>query len=258
MAQPRRADAMVDDGIVGRMEHRIADTADGRRQHQHGIAAGRADQHRRQDEAGQSEPQHGPRADAVDDKARGCLPEAGDHVEHRHQQAQPGEIQSELRAQRHIQRGQHQLEEMGRRVRHAYQQDDLPIAPAQGGAIQYSGFRIHSHHGPTAGAGAKCADGGGASRSPESGGREPPRHTMDEWRAARFASCIARACARPRTLTATFRGWRARPAAGNTASTRRSAPPPPRSARRRSGGCSGRTAAGHTAGTVSPPSAPPS
>ncbi|MCY1533138.1 hypothetical protein D9M68_684510 [compost metagenome] len=144
MPQARRGNAVIDDGVIGRMKDGIADAAHDRRRDQHNVARGRPDQQPREHEAGQPEPQHGPRADPVDDESRRGLPDAGHHVERGDQQPQAGKIQAELVAQRDIERGQDQLKKVRGSMRYPDQQDDFPVAPADGG-VHGQGIRSGVH-----------------------------------------------------------------------------------------------------------------
>ncbi|CAM3963612.1 hypothetical protein KEGY108214_15355 [Kerstersia gyiorum] len=81
MPQPGGVDALVDDGVIHRVEHGIAQSCDQRRQDQDRVVGGCADQQACSHEAAQAEPEYAARADTIDDEARRCLPDAGGHEE---------------------------------------------------------------------------------------------------------------------------------------------------------------------------------
>ena len=83
VAQPRRADLAVQQGVVDRVEHAIADTGHRRKQRQHRVAGAAGKAQRRQPDQGQPAHQYRARAEFVDDKTRKRLHRAGHDEKHR-------------------------------------------------------------------------------------------------------------------------------------------------------------------------------
>jgi hypothetical protein len=129
MRQPRLGDALVQQGVIGRMEHAIAAAGDKGAQHQLQIAVRAGQQQRRHAQQRDAAEQHGARAQPVDHEAGHRLADAGDHEEHRHQQAQLGIAQMELRLQPRNQRRQDDMIKMRRAVRQPDQRDDFGVLP---------------------------------------------------------------------------------------------------------------------------------
>ncbi len=128
-AEPGAVDRRAQDGIIGRMEHAVAD-AGHRHQDQHQpVAGGKAQRghggaHHRQPQ--QQEPA---RAEAVDQEARRHLGEPGRHVEHSDQQAERCVAHVELLAQEGEQGRQGQQIEVTHGMARAYQGENLNVAP---------------------------------------------------------------------------------------------------------------------------------
>mmetsp|Transcript_120540 Transcript_120540/g.335638 ORF Transcript_120540/g.335638 Transcript_120540/m.335638 type:complete len:214 (+) Transcript_120540:1901-2542(+) len=109
MAQARRRHALVQDGEVRRVEGRVAQAGQRRRQHQPAKALRQPGCHRGERKARHRGEQHRPGADPVDQEARQRLADAGDHEEGGHQQAQlrvaqpeGGDEGREQRRQQHV------------------------------------------------------------------------------------------------------------------------------------------------------------
>ncbi|MFO1396675.1 MAG: hypothetical protein U1F48_06395 [Burkholderiales bacterium] len=128
VAQAARRDVRVEDREVARMEDTVAHAhqRDDREQPV-GIRRERRDERAAGGER-QAAEQHRPRAEAVDDEARGELRDAAAGVEHADQQAQQRPRHVELRPQDREQRREGQLEEMRERVGDADEADDAHVA----------------------------------------------------------------------------------------------------------------------------------
>ncbi len=163
MAQPAGVHLAVEQGVVGRVEHTIAQAGHHRAGGQHGVAGGRGIAQRGQPQQRQPAQQHRPGAEAVDHKARCGLHHAGDDKEDRQQQAQLGVADVEFRLQPRKQRRQQQLAEVADGMRQAHQADHAGVlAPGRGGA----GRKRGGGHAPDGRPG-HCA------------GLPPPRHGRD-------------------------------------------------------------------------------
>ena len=126
-----RRDALVEYGVVGRMEHAVAHAGQHGAQHQRRIAVRGGQGQRRHAQQKDTAKQHGARAEAVDDKAGQRLSHARDDEEHRHQQAQFRIGQVEGRFQPDEQGREYQMVEVRHAMRQPHQGDDARIA-AQG------------------------------------------------------------------------------------------------------------------------------
>jgi hypothetical protein len=131
MAQARRADLAIEQRVVDRMEHAVADAGQDRAAGHRPVAGAQREAERRQPEQRQPAEQDGPRPHAVDQEAGGGLHAARDDEEQRHQEAQLGVAGVERVLQPGKQRRQQQLAEVADHVGQADQPDHARIL-AQG------------------------------------------------------------------------------------------------------------------------------
>ncbi len=123
MAQALRREALVEDGEIHRVEGRIAQAGKDGGQHQLRIAVGGAGNdtgHRKAAERGKHD---GAGAKAVDHKAGQRLAHARDDEKGRHQHAELGVAEAEVRDQPGKQRRQQQVEEVRGAMGQAHQAD---------------------------------------------------------------------------------------------------------------------------------------
>ncbi len=140
MAQPGRLYLAVQQRVVHRMEHAIADARDHRPQRQQRVARAGREPERRGAEQGEPGEQHRTRPEAIDRKTRGGLHHARDDEEDRHQQAELGVADIEGLLQPRKQRCQQELAEMADQVRQADETDQVGILsgrPRRGGESRH-------------------------------------------------------------------------------------------------------------------------
>lgn len=139
MAQARRADAPVEQGVVHRVKHAIANTRQHREPGQHGVAGAGRKTKRRQAEQGQAAEQDGPGSEAVHHKARARLHRTRHHEKDRHEEAQFGVADLEGVLEPGEQRRQQQLAVVADEVGNADQADDAGVSAQRGGGGQAGG-----------------------------------------------------------------------------------------------------------------------
>ena len=123
MAQALGRHPLVQDGEIGRVKRRIAQTGQHRHRQQPAISGGlRGDQAGQQKQGDRGE-QHRPRADAVHHKTRQGLPGARDDKKHAHEQAHIGKAQAKVAHKHRKQRRQQQVRKVRGGVRQPHEPD---------------------------------------------------------------------------------------------------------------------------------------
>ena len=124
MPQPRRMHLAVQQRVVDRMEHAIADAGHHREADEGPVARAEREAERRDRQQAQAAEKDRPRPVAVDDEPRQRLHRARDHEEDRHQQAELGIAHAERVLQPGKERRQQELAEVADAVREPHQADD--------------------------------------------------------------------------------------------------------------------------------------
>ena len=132
MAQTRPTHLAVQQRVVHRVEHPVADTCHHREESQHAVAGAGGKPHGRRAQQGQPGKQDGARPEAVHHKTRRRLHGAGHDKKDGHQKAQLGVADLEHVLEPRKQRGQQQLAEMADHVGQTDQPDNTRVLAKRG------------------------------------------------------------------------------------------------------------------------------